>query len=376
MQHPTSELAFDELLSALNDRIEKRLIKAVAAPENPDLVLYTYTRTAVIERLWDPVVELARGLIVDRNAARILARPFPKFFNYGERSAALPNEPFEVLEKLDGSLGIVFHDGSRWRVATKGSFTASQAAWAEGWLAARHWRGLNVGTTYLFEIIYATNRLVVKYGFEGLVLLGGYNESGKELHRPELALVAGALGTRLCNSHAFTTIDEVLAWANTATSNDEGFVLRFASGYRVKVKGSGYLRVHRALSQVTPLALWGLLAAGDDLAVVRREVPEEFWDDFDTIRRLLLEARAAIVATVEAEKARLAGHSDKELGMALATLPKVAQSFLFLARKGGAQWHEVARTRENLFRHFRPTNNVLPGYTPSELLSRVHAESS
>ena len=46
----------------------------------------------------------------------------------------MPDLPFETMEKLDGSLIIIFHHNGRWRTATKGSFTSSQAQWAENFL--------------------------------------------------------------------------------------------------------------------------------------------------------------------------------------------------------------------------------------------------
>jgi RNA ligase len=38
-----------------------------------------------------------------------------------------PTENFEVYEKMDGSLGIVFWYRGQWVVATRGSFTSDQA---------------------------------------------------------------------------------------------------------------------------------------------------------------------------------------------------------------------------------------------------------
>jgi hypothetical protein len=40
----------------------------------------------------------------------VIAKPFPKFFNYEEHTAdEIPNELFDVYEKMDGSLGICFY---------------------------------------------------------------------------------------------------------------------------------------------------------------------------------------------------------------------------------------------------------------------------
>ena len=53
---------------------------------------------------------------------------FNKFFNMEEHQPEeIPNETFEVFEKLDGSLGILFWYQGQWILATKGSFTSDQA---------------------------------------------------------------------------------------------------------------------------------------------------------------------------------------------------------------------------------------------------------
>ena len=54
---------------------------------------------------------------------------------------------------------------------------------------------MNNKITYLFEIIYKANRIVVNYNFEGLVLIGAYElHSGKELLYIELLEIADKLG--------------------------------------------------------------------------------------------------------------------------------------------------------------------------------------
>jgi RNA ligase len=373
--HPSTSWPFHELHAALSERVAARSVKAVVAPDTPNLVLYCYTHNAVFDRLWDPIVELARGLVLDHARGCVVARPFPKFFNYGERTTTLPDEPFDVLEKLDGSLGIVFHDGAMWRCVTKGSFVAEQAAWAMRWLSAREHRGLRPGTTYLFEVIYNENRNVVRYDFENLVVLGGYDEHGHELTFADLDDLATALQTRRCATLTYASVSAALAAADAFTSDVEGFVVRFHSGYRVKIKGAEYLRIHRLINRVTPIALWEALAAGDDLNVVRRDIPEEFWADFDAIRELLQTQAATAIAAVNDAVVQLRDLDDKALGLRLPTLVAPVNTFIFLARRDPAGWMHQARTRHALFRTLRPTNNVLAGYVPSEQLARVHSET-
>ena len=87
----------------------------------------------------------------------------------------------EVTGKMDGSMGLLFWDGARWRVSTKGSFASSQGAWATAWAndpANLNQAGLRKGWTYLVEIIYSENRIVVPYAFSRLVLLSAFREDG------------------------------------------------------------------------------------------------------------------------------------------------------------------------------------------------------
>ena len=61
---------------------------------------------------------LARGVILDPEAKRVVASPFPKFFNVGEKADSIPNLPFETFEKLDGSLIILFYHKGEWRTSS------------------------------------------------------------------------------------------------------------------------------------------------------------------------------------------------------------------------------------------------------------------
>lgn len=319
----------------------------------------------------------ARGLVVDRAAGRVVATPFPKFFNYGERGGLdLPDEPFDAFEKVDGSLGVAFHDAGRWRVATKGAFSAAQSTWAEAWLAARDAAGLVPGATYLFEIVYAANRIVVRYDAEALVLLGAYDANGVEPAWAEVEAAAARLGTRACRRVPFASVAQIVEAARLLDVSAEGFVARFASGLRVKVKGAEYLRIHRLLTRVTPLGLWEAMHAAADLDAMRRDVPEEFWPDFDRIRVLLAARFDALVAEVDATVARHAAEDDKTLGVQLATLPESVRRHVFAARRDGPDWHRRPRAREALLRQLRPRNDELPGYVPSEAARRVEEDGA
>lgn len=373
--HPARIVPLPVLLADLEVYVGRGLVRVARDAARPHLALYCYTQTAVVDASWPLPVQLARGLVVDLGRGELLATPFPKFFNFGERSASIPAESFEVFEKLDGSLGIIFCDRGRWTVATKGSLTSDQARWAQAWLDARDTSALTPGHTYCAEIVYAANQIVVRYPFEGLVFLAAWDAEGREYGADALADVAGYLDASMAGQFHFDGFDAMREAVAQFGCDREGFVVRFASGHRVKVKGAEYLRVHRLVSRVTPLAVWEAMAHGDDLDVIRRDLPEEFWGDFDAIRNALRLRAAQTTAAVDAAVARAAAWSDKELGLSLDGMPDDVRSLVFPARKAGPGWATTPKARAALWRPLRPTGNVLPGYDASALMSRVQEAS-
>ena len=148
----------------------------VTAPEVAQLVAhYLESSFPATGRLFakEASTLLARGLVLRRDATgatEVVAMPWPKFFNLGEDGLTLKELAarteggghVEVTSKMDGSLGLVFHVEGGWRVCTKGSFTSEQGRWATSWLSEHvDVSALAVGTTYLVEIIYSDNRIVI-----------------------------------------------------------------------------------------------------------------------------------------------------------------------------------------------------------------------
>ncbi|EFL18972.1 RNA ligase [Streptomyces sp. C] len=254
----------------LADAIDAGHVTRKRHPELP-LSIYTYTRTAQYEQVWNAVTTRCRGLVADDETGAVVALPLPKFFNVGEHTSgrpyapALPDETFEVYDKVDGSLAVVFHYADHWRVASKGSFTSSQAAWAQRLLDARDTSALVPGTTYLAEMLYPQNRIVVDYGDRrDLVLLAAFGADGTEVPLAEAAGHWQGIGS-VVKVWPAVPLDELLALAESNTlpgggsaagTDAEGFVLRFASGVRAKAKLSEYVRLHKLLTGVNERDVW------------------------------------------------------------------------------------------------------------------------
>jgi RNA ligase len=366
-------MSFDELLAGLKKAREDRFVYEKHGPE--DLRLYVYSEHCVYEGAWSPITLAARGLILDITARRIVATPFPKFFNLGERGEKIPELPFETHEKLDGSLIIIFHHGNRWKAATKGAFESAQALWAQAYLDRLDLARLEPGTTYLAEAVYPENRIVVRYTEPALVMLAAYAPNGTELSTIELDAISEAAGFKAPKRHAFDTIAALIEHAQGLPRSEEGFVLRFHDGHRLKVKGAEYKRIHALISRVTPLAMWEAMLAGDDMEAIRRDLPEEFWADFDLIVSLLGKSLDELVGKVTEAARSVADHSDKEVGLRLASFDESVRPFIFAYRKSGGDLLGFSRGRQGIFRAIRPTANVLPGYEPSHAMYRLLEEA-
>ena len=171
------------LFHQLPGLVADRTISARPHPRFP-LVIYNYTIKAVFTPPvdWTDAMRDCRGLILDLEG-NIVGRPFRKFWNYSQVLDQVPaDEPFEVWEKVDGSLGIIAsYEGER-VVATRGSFDSDQAKWLSEWLDRNHPDFLPGGETWLTEIVYPANRIVVDYGQrEDAILLSVMSPDGTEL---------------------------------------------------------------------------------------------------------------------------------------------------------------------------------------------------
>lgn len=213
-------------------------------PTFSDYRIICYTRECNYEKIWNDTTTKCRGIIVDGND-NIIARPFQKFYNYEEYDdpSIIPDEKFEVYEKLDGSLGILYWINDVPFISTKGSFTSDQALHATGLLHTKYkdkWNMIDRTKTYLFEIIYPGDLNCVSYNdIDDIFLLAIIDiETGKEEHIKSF-------------NHPFQTTkwyQGVTSWKTLRQdydgTNREGFVIKFVSGLRIKMKYESYWRIH------------------------------------------------------------------------------------------------------------------------------------
>jgi RNA ligase len=259
-------------LNTLNRYYEDGLLYKQVHPTLP-LTIWNYTEKVQYSGLWDEITLSCRGLVTD-NIGNIVARPFKKFFNL-EEGKHTPTPEFEVFEKMDGSMGIIFKYSGETIFATRGSFISEQSKWMSEFATTYNYQDIIVdGFTYLFEIIYENNRIVVDYGNqERLVLLGIINtETGEELPYNDIYSDGWDIVQR------YDGIKDYSNLKNLVEDNHEGFVIRFSNGDRMKIKGEEYIRLHRIMTNLSTTSIWDVLSNGGNMENLLINVPDEFYN--------------------------------------------------------------------------------------------------
>ncbi|MFG4004876.1 RNA ligase [Flavobacterium aquidurense] len=257
----------------LKEMISKNYVRVNKHPQH-DLYIYNYTQNAQFERIWNEVTLACRGLILDKNE-NVIARPFPKFFNLGEiENQILPDSTFEVYDKMDGSMGILYWVDDVPFMASRGSFSSIQSDKANEMLHEEYrnsWPLLDKSKTYLFEIIYPENRIVLDYGAsEELVLLAIIDtQSGEEFPLEDIGFPV---------VEKYDGIKDILTLKEMDIANKEGFIIKYANNFRVKIKFDEYLRLHRIITQVSNLNIWEYLKTNQSMEEILERVPDEFFD--------------------------------------------------------------------------------------------------
>jgi len=268
------------MIDVLNKYYEQGLTYKQVHP-TLQLIIWNYTEKVQYENLFDEVTKMTRGLVTD-DKGNIVARPFKKFFNLSENKHT-PTQNFEVYAKLDGSLGILFYYQNQWVMATRGSFTSDQAIKGFEMLQKYDYKSLNKKFTYLFEILYQDNRIVVQYPFEDVVLLGMINtETGYEVNIHDgyedirHQNMIKNIGLKVVEK--FDGISDYNKLKDFIKDNEEGYVVKFSNGDRIKIKGEEYLRLHKIMTNLSTTAVWEVLSNGGDFEDLLKDVPDEFYD--------------------------------------------------------------------------------------------------
>lgn len=268
-------------MEELQAAIDAGDIRSQVHPEFDFLRIYNYCEEVQYRNKWNRVTLACRGLILNNQTGEVIARPWEKFFNFGQMDNRIEsNAPVEVTDKMDGSLGILYRrpDGKA-AIATRGSFASEQAQhanklWDIEYAMYHDFNEVIEEYTFLFEIIYPENRIVCNYGdMDDLVLLGAvHKERGYYLGPTEASGMLGWMGP-VTEVWKYDRFVDALSFPDR--EGKEGVVIRSGRNI-VKLKQADYVELHRIVTNLSPKTIWEMLSRGQTVGDICSNIPDEF----------------------------------------------------------------------------------------------------
>ena len=153
------------------------------------------------------------------------------------------------------------------------------------------------GYTYCFEMIYPRSRIVVDYhGRSEMVLLAVINTvSRKEIdHHAE----GERLGLSYAHSFGLTNISHIQQYLSEESSgiDEEGFVIKYGNGLRLKIKSEDYRNLHRTITGLSARMVWDELRQGKSLDDLISLIPDEYYDWVWKVESRLQNERSMVVS--------------------------------------------------------------------------------
>jgi hypothetical protein len=213
-----------------------------------------------------PVVRECRGLVLRSDNFDLVARSFPRFFNWGEVADEMPLfnfRDFASYEKVDGSLVVIYHHDGQWHANTRGSFGLDNMqnmtiSWREGFCQAMGVRSLDEldlrkEITYVCEFCSPYNKIVRRYEKPTMYLLtafAGENELPWEALDGLAAWSAKSSRLLFQRPHRYEhrSIEDIQEFLKVQAEQDptfEGVVICDRDGRRWKIKSPTYLGLHK-----------------------------------------------------------------------------------------------------------------------------------
>lgn len=230
-----------------------RKIKIGYDPNYPSLRIFNYCQGADFT---NPIVQEARGIIIDVEKMEVVCWPFRKFCNYGEVGAdKIDWSTARVQEKVDGSIVKLWYYEGKWHWSTNGVIDAYKATverynMSFGEIIERaDWvetNDLNKNHTYIFELVSPYNRVVIDYHKTALYQIGERDNITGIEYEPSLNMRRPAM-------YNLGSVEECIKAAAALNPKgrkevlNEGFVVVDANWNRVKIKTPEYLYTHHLI---------------------------------------------------------------------------------------------------------------------------------
>lgn len=239
------------------EKVRHYLSKGVLrGQEKGDMLVCSYNelimRKEKIE--WDETLLSCRGIRLKKDDGLIVNPCMRKGFNFSERLETrienLPNEPFTVTEKLDGSMLTMGYgwDGA-YHCTTKASWDNDYTQWGYKYLPTMDEEDRWV--TLVGEIFIPDDPMRrVTERQKGIHLITTFNSfTGEELSRSHVQFYAEKYGLYIVPEVYNQSLLD-LARLMDSNKGTEGWVVKFQSGMRVKFKTCWYKAINYMLSHL------------------------------------------------------------------------------------------------------------------------------
>lgn len=233
----------------------KHDIKLIYSPTGEKLVNLNYNQIDK-DGKHNPINMECRGLVLDYgDDFKVVAKSFNRFFNFEESPTVTRQfnwKNFSTLEKVDGSLILIYYYNNSWRVNSRGSFGQMPCgSWDKNWEEAV-WSiidetafelNADKNCTYICEICTPYNEVVTKYDENTMFLLSIMNnETLSEV--PVDKVILGSVGFKYPREYTFSGVEELQSKLAEQHPLFEGYVVKDNEGMRLKIKAQSYLNLH------------------------------------------------------------------------------------------------------------------------------------
>lgn len=232
--------------------------KNINIKKEGDLAIFNYI--TFFSDFSDPVVQEARGIIVDVRNCEVVCWPFRKFGNWNESYVdPIDWDSAVVQEKIDGSIIKLYYYTGTWKWATNAVIFAENAmvndegrSFLNVIMDADNYKDipfeqLDITKTYIFELVSPETTVVIPHQQAHLFHLSTRSSlDGTEFD--------DSIGVERPRVYGYgKSLDDYIQHVRTLNPDEanptvEGFVVCDKDHHRIKIKSPEYLMVHKIVN--------------------------------------------------------------------------------------------------------------------------------
>lgn len=271
----------------------EKILQTIKVNYYEDLMLFKYNNNIYLTG-WHNLAKECRGKVLNKNTLEIVSYPFDKFFNIDERDEVSKKNVEELIkeaksvvvaEKVDGSTIAISKYNGKLIITTNGSFQAEQVKIARNMINNKYKdleKNIKENYTYIFEIIYPSNQIVVDYKGEEAMYLLTIRDNISTRFLSEEDLKKENIGMPLAYKYKFTSLDDFINKQLEPFCNKEGWVFYITlhdKDVLVKLKYIDYLKIHKVVEKVSFKGIYEVFVNDSVDDVISNVINNEYFNN-------------------------------------------------------------------------------------------------